>query len=77
MFRVHSQDGKNIGRLNANGIDLNRNFPDQFFPTFHDPEPETAAVMKWMRDIPFMLSASLHDGAFGKFYIYFSGHISF
>uniref|UniRef100_A0A6B2G027 Carboxypeptidase D (Trinotate prediction) n=1 Tax=Myxobolus squamalis TaxID=59785 RepID=A0A6B2G027_MYXSQ len=70
MARLHHANGKNIGRLNANGVDLNRNFPDQFFPSFHDPEPETLSVMKWMEEIPFMLSASLHDGAFVVTYPY-------
>ncbi|KAF0993224.1 hypothetical protein HZS_5724 [Henneguya salminicola] len=70
MARVHQSKDRNIGRLNANGVDLNRNFPDQFFPSFHDPEPETLSVMKWMENIPFILSTSLHDGAFVVTYPY-------
>ena len=53
-----------LSRNNANGIDLNRNFPDQFFPsTSGPPQPETRAVMKWIKSTPFVLSASLHSGA--------------
>jgi len=53
-----------IGRLNANGVDLNRNFPDQFFEANTDSfEPESEAVMNWIRKYPFALSASFHSGA--------------
>lgn len=58
-------------RPNANGIDLNRNFPDQFFPSTNGPpQPETRAVMKWISSIPFVLSASLHSGALVANYPY-------
>lgn len=53
-------------RGNANNIDLNRDFPDQFFPTNGDissRQPETRAIMKWLRGIRFTASASLHGGA--------------
>ncbi|XP_067381190.1 carboxypeptidase Z-like isoform X2 [Channa argus] len=73
----------NIGRTNAQNIDLNRNFPDltsivynrrrqKGFRTDHIPipdyywfgkvAPETYAVMKWIRSIPFVLSANFHGG---------------
>ncbi|XP_007551302.1 carboxypeptidase Z isoform X2 [Poecilia formosa] len=73
----------NVGRNNAQNIDLNRNFPDlttvvyrrrrqKGFRTDHIPipdnywfgkvAPETYAVMKWIRSIPFVLSASFHSG---------------
>ncbi|XP_065657239.1 carboxypeptidase D [Hydra vulgaris] len=53
-----------IGRLNANGVDLNRNFPDQFFELNTETfEPETAAVISWIKKYPFTLSASFHSGA--------------
>ncbi|KAK5613908.1 hypothetical protein CRENBAI_014355 [Crenichthys baileyi] len=76
-------DSRNIGRTNAQNIDLNRNFPDlttiiyrrrrqKGFRTDHVPipnnywfgkvAPETYAVMKWIRSIPFVLSASFHGG---------------
>ncbi|XP_019442038.1 PREDICTED: carboxypeptidase SOL1-like isoform X1 [Lupinus angustifolius] len=53
-------------RHNANKIDLNRNFPDQFFPVNDDDDsrqPETRAIMNWLRDIRFTASATLHGGA--------------
>uniref|UniRef100_A0A8D1VQK9 Peptidase M14 domain-containing protein n=1 Tax=Sus scrofa TaxID=9823 RepID=A0A8D1VQK9_PIG len=71
-----------IGRNNANGVDLNRNFPDlntyiyynekNGGPNHHLPlpdnwksqvEPETQAVIQWIRSFNFVLSANLHGGA--------------
>ncbi|UMM38957.1 hypothetical protein L5515_016207 [Caenorhabditis briggsae] len=63
----HASEGDSsgiTGRQNANGKDLNRNFPSRFpnyFPT-SDIQPETIAVMNWTRQIPFVLSANLHGG---------------
>ena len=60
-----------LSRTNANGVDLNRNFPDQFFPSTNGPpQPETRAVVKWIKSIPFVLSASLHSGALVANYPY-------
>ncbi|XP_020223688.1 carboxypeptidase SOL1 isoform X1 [Cajanus cajan] len=53
-------------RGNANNIDLNRDFPDQFFFINDDEDsrqPETRAIMNWLRDIRFTASATLHGGA--------------
>ncbi len=68
-----SREGDRVsarGRANANGVDLNRNFPDQFssrsprgFRSDADREPETLAVMQWSRQYPFVLSANLHGGS--------------
>ncbi len=51
------------GRYNANGKDLNRNFPDLFECNEIEHEPETIAILKWLKDIDFVLSASMHGGA--------------
>ncbi|ONM03040.1 Carboxypeptidase SOL1 [Zea mays] len=51
---------------NANNIDLNRDFPDQFFPVNNDidyRQPETRAIMNWVKQEHFTTSASLHGGA--------------
>ena len=55
------------GRSNANGFDLNRNFPDQFtnWHSFNlkSAQPETQAIMRWVYRYPFVLSANLHGGS--------------
>ncbi|KAL3619793.1 suppressor of los1-1 [Castilleja foliolosa] len=60
-------DGFSLRRRgNANNIDLNRDFPDQFFTMNDDTDsrqPETKAIMDWLEDIHFTASASLHGGA--------------
>lgn len=60
-------DGFSLRRRgNANNVDLNRDFPDQFFPINDDVnerQPETRAIMNWLRQMHFTASASLHGGA--------------
>lgn len=60
-------DGFSVRRRNnANNVDLNRDFPDQFFPINEDlslRQPETTAIMNWLREIRFTASATLHGGA--------------
>ena len=53
------------GRENANLVDLNRDFPDQFdvTPRPRPRQPETEVLMKWIVDNPFVLSANLHGGS--------------
>ncbi len=59
------------GRSNANYVDLNRNFPPRFAGhEEHDgssgkvgaPEPEVQAIIDWLTQYPFVLSANLHGG---------------
>ena len=67
------QGGPESGRLNAQDKDLNRDFPDQFKAEdkilrsvddlMNNREPETKALIKWILENPFVLSASLHGGA--------------
>ncbi|XP_015745003.1 carboxypeptidase D [Python bivittatus] len=52
-----------FGRNNSNNYDLNRNFPDQFVQITEPLQPETIAVMNWLKTYPFVLSANLHGGA--------------
>ena len=59
-----------VGRYNAHGVDLNRNFPDRFGRETGTPEPETQAVIDWIHSYPFVLSANLHNGALVANYPY-------
>ena len=54
-----------VGRENSNSFDLNRNFPDQYSHNEDNGnvQPETRAVMKWLNEHPFVLSANLHGGS--------------
>ena len=66
-----------VGRQNANNVDLNRNFPDQYTTNKTDDdgltknrEPETLHVMEWIVTNPFVLSANLHAGSLVASYPY-------
>ncbi|XP_071636954.1 carboxypeptidase D-like isoform X2 [Temnothorax longispinosus] len=71
------------GRENANHVDLNRDFPDQFdrrlsqlrkgISILNGRQNETVAMMTWIANEPFVLSGNLHGGAVVASYPYDSG----
>ncbi|CAH2052750.1 unnamed protein product, partial [Iphiclides podalirius] len=69
---------ESAGRNNAKGVDLNRDFPDQFDRNrsneeaylFGGRQPETAALMRWVLGKQFVLSGNLHGGAVVASYPY-------
>lgn len=70
-------DPTTTGRQNANNIDLNRNFPDQFDIKPHNDaaltkgrEPETLNMMTWIVNNFFVNSLNLHGGSVVASYPY-------
>lgn len=61
------------GRENSNDYDLNRNFPDAFEFNNVSIQPETRAVMEWLKTETFVLSANLHGGALVASYPFDNG----
>jgi len=60
-----------VCRNNANGFDLNRNFPDYFVKNRRLMiQPESRAIISWLTQRQFVLSASLHGGALVANYPY-------
>ncbi|EMP30207.1 Carboxypeptidase M [Chelonia mydas] len=62
------------GRFNKNGKDLNRNFPDVFNSNNVTIQPETQAVINWIKNETFVLSANLHGGALVASYTFDNGN---
>lgn len=53
-------------RFNANNIDLNRDFPDPqdtLYPDSENLQPETVAMMNFMKERNFVLSANFHTAS--------------
>lgn len=69
IMPLMNPDGRNVGtlgqRFNANGIDLNRDFPDRAWDstnTIAGREIETAHVMNFSATRHFVVSANFHGG---------------
>jgi hypothetical protein len=66
MVSMNPDGSKRKRRANANGYDLNRNFPDwtKSEPnSIQNRQPETLAVMRFQASRQFSLSANFHGGA--------------
>jgi hypothetical protein len=74
ILPVLNPDGYiNRVRANANGFDLNRNFPAPGYVNPPPLQPETQILMNWTAANHFVLSSGLHSGAIGIVYSW--GHL--
>lgn len=51
------------GKNNANGVDLATDFPVDYTDKRRPTQPETKAIISWIKKTPFVLSATLHSGS--------------
>ncbi len=49
-------------RGNANGVDLNRNYPNPVNDPWHEQQPETTAMISFTDTMNFIMSANMHGG---------------
>lgn len=67
VMPMMNPDGNTLSqRYNADGVDLNRDFPDQFQDSVDSPAgraTETQRIMNWQYSHSTMLSANFHTGA--------------
>ncbi len=62
IFLSEFQSNWNFFRLNANGVDLNSDFPEFFKRRSKKSQPETGAIKEWSSKFQFVLSGHLRSG---------------
>ncbi|CAF4188623.1 unnamed protein product, partial [Rotaria sp. Silwood2] len=63
---IYGDCSSTTGRYTLNNIDLNRNFPDYYGAAVQSSirAQETSAIMSWLANVSFVLSANFHGGSF-------------
>lgn len=60
---VYGECSSEKGKFNANGKDLAQDFPVEDDDDDRPTQPESKAIMRWIKKTPFVLSATLHSGS--------------